>query len=286
MMKLLRKEQIKNYRDDGFVSPVAVFDQREIENYRACLEQAPQYPSGLRVGQKLYLLHTWAAELASHPRLLDSVEDVLGPDILCWGMKTFFKEPMTESYVSWHQDSAHWGFQEPDKVVSAWVALTTVNRRNGCLKMVRSSHFVGGLPHADTYAHDNLLTRGQEVGGAIDQDKVVHVLLKPGEVSLHHIHTIHSSDANRSDQHRLGVAIRYVAPQARRIGQPGDSAWLVRGRDESKYFRHEKPPVSDLDARALAEHAESMKFRLGLGQGRRRYLEGGSHQPPAQSLTD
>lgn len=100
---------------------------------------------------------------------------------------------------------------------------------------------------------------------------MVHLLLEPCEISLHHIHTIHSSNANRSESRRLGVAIRYVSPQARRIGQLRDSAWLLRRQDKSGYSRHEKPPASDLDAEALIEHSESMKIRQGFAQASRSY---------------
>jgi non-heme Fe2+,alpha-ketoglutarate-dependent halogenase len=270
MTKLLVEEQITSYSRNGFVSPIPIFDSKEVEAYIERSQQTSPDPPGLRVGQKIYLLRTWAADLARHSRLLDAVEDILGPNILCWGMREFYKEPKTDTYVSWHQDSAYWGFQEPSTVCTAWIALSCVSERNGCLKMIRGSHLLGELPHRDTCEPMNLLTRGQEVSVAVDRDNVVPLLLEAGEVALHHINTIHSSDANRSDRSRLGIAIRYVAPEAKRLGKTRDSALLLRGEDRSGYFYHEKPPVSDLDSAALAEHAKSLDLRLDIDRASRR----------------
>jgi non-heme Fe2+,alpha-ketoglutarate-dependent halogenase len=55
------------------------------------------------------LVYTWAQELIRHPRIVDAVEDAVGPDILAWESVFFTKEPQTEDYISWHQDITYWG---------------------------------------------------------------------------------------------------------------------------------------------------------------------------------
>jgi ectoine hydroxylase-related dioxygenase (phytanoyl-CoA dioxygenase family) len=188
---------------------------------------------------------------------------VLGADIFLWGLSLFVKEANDPAYVSWHQDSTYWGLSEPD-VVTAWVALSRSNRESGCMKMLPGSHRLQQFPHNDTLAEHNLLTRGQEISVAVDDSKAEFLVLRPGEMSLHNIRTIHGSEPNRSDERRIGVAMRYIAPHVRQINAERDSAWLVRGVDCYGHFVHETPPQRDMDKAARAEHDRIMKLRQGI----------------------
>ena len=87
--------------------------------------------------------------------MLDAVEDVLGPDILCWNTSFFTKEAQSSGYVSWHQDATYWGLSEPD-VVTAWVAFTQSTLDNGNMRVFPKSHR-RLVPHVDTFHPDNLL---------------------------------------------------------------------------------------------------------------------------------
>ena len=134
MPKLLTKDQIRHYREDGFIAPLRVLTLAEATEYRRRFEAYEAAHEGwyeLSKGQKLYLLQTWAAELASHPKVLDAVEDVLGADIFVWGLSLFVKDARSPSYVSWHQDSTYWGLNKAD-VVTAWFALSAATRESGC----------------------------------------------------------------------------------------------------------------------------------------------------------
>lgn len=266
MPKLLTEDQARHYREDGFVAPLRALTSAEAASLCRRFEAYEQAHDGwyeLSKGQKLYLLQTWAAELASHPKILDAVEDVLGPDILVWGVSLFVKDAQSPSYVSWHQDSTYWGLNKPD-VVTAWVALSPATRESGCMKMIPGSHKLEQLRHVDTLAKENLLTRGQEIAVEVDQSHAVHLVLEPGEISLHNIRTVHASEPNRSDKRRIGVAVRYIAPHVQQLNAEHDSAWLVRGEDRYGHFVHETPPRADMDTAALAEHARIMKLRQGV----------------------
>lgn len=266
MSKRLSPEQIAYYRDNGFVAPVAALSAQETAVFRRRFEKYEgehQGWYGPSRGQKLYLLQTWARDLASHPIILDAVEDVLGPDIFLWGLSLFVKGARDPGYVSWHQDSTYWGLSEPD-VVTAWVALSPSNRESGCMKMLPGSHKLAQLPHHDTLAEHNLLTRGQEIAVEVNEREAEYLILKPGEISLHNIRTVHGSEPNRSHQRRIGVAMRYIAPHVRQINAQRDSAWLVRGEDHFGHFVHETPPERDMDAAALAEHDRIMKLRQAV----------------------
>src|SRR4029453_15391031 len=157
---------------------------------------------------KPHLLFTWLAELVRHPSVLDAVEDVLGPDILCWNTSFFTKEARSPGFVSWHQDATYWGLSEPD-VVTAWVAFTESTPANGNMRVIPGSHRAP-VPHVDTFHPDNLLSRGQEIAVEVDESRAVDIVLAPGEMSLHHVLMVHGSGANLSGDRRIGFAIRYI----------------------------------------------------------------------------
>src|SRR3546814_9380306 len=167
-------------------------------------------------GKKTQLLLTWMADLVRHPKILYAVEEVLGPDILCWQTTFFIKNAKDPGYVSWHQDSTYWGLSTPD-VVTAWVAFSPSDLTSGCMRVAPGTHKLDQLPHSDTFDANNLLTRGQELAVAVDDSSAVDMILQPGEISLHHVRLAHASAPNRSDDRRIGPAIRYVAPPVRHI---------------------------------------------------------------------
>lgn len=266
MGKLLDQAAIDRYRRDGYAFPVRVMDENDAAAFRRRFEAYEAANGGwyeLSKGQKLYLLQTWVADLVRHPRVLDAVEDVLGPDIFCWGTSLFVKDAHNPSFVSWHQDATYWGLDKPD-VVTAWIALSPATLESGCMKIIPGSQKWEQIEHRDTLAKENLLTRGQELAVGVNEDDAVAMPLAPGEMSLHHVLAAHASEPNRSDDRRIGVAIRYVAPHVRQINGDRDSALLCRGEDRYGNFIHEAPPKADMDAEARAEHARIMAFRQGV----------------------
>jgi len=206
--------------------------------------------------QKPHLLLTWLADLVRHPTILDAVEDVLGPNLLVWSTSFFIKPAHDPAFVSWHQDATYWGLSEPD-VVTAWLAFTDATVENGAMRMVPGSHGEQ-LAHHDTFAPNNLLSRGQEIAVEVEEARGVDVLLRAGEMSLHHVRMVHGSPANRSDDRRIGFAIRYIPTYVRQIAGGVDGAMLVRGVDDYHYYVPERPPTTDLDPEARAHHAESV----------------------------
>jgi len=158
--------------------------------------------------------------------------------------------------VSWHHDSTYWGL-DPDDVVTAWVAFTDATPENGYMQFIPGTHKVEQLPHLDTFHRDNLLSRGQEIAVEVDTSKAVGIALRAGEMSLHHIKLVHGSEPNRSADRRIGLAIRYIPTYVRQT-KVRDAAMLVRGTDKYGHFENEPRPRADLDAAALAAHAESV----------------------------
>ncbi len=259
MPKLLTPSQIEACKRDGYLAPVRVMSAADAHQCRVALETHEAKTGQPLQGNwrhKTHLLFTWADALVHHPVILDAVEDVIGPDILCWTTNFFIKEANSPGFVSWHQDSTYWGL-EPDDVITAWIAFTEVTPENGYMQVIPGSHKIDQLPHVDTFHKDNLLSRGQEIAVEVDKTKAVGLALHAGEMSLHHIKLVHGSDANRTADRRIGLAIRYI-PTTVRQTKVRDAAMLVRGTDKHRHFDYEPRPKADLDEAALEAHADSV----------------------------
>jgi len=126
------------------------------------------------------------------------------------------------------------------------------------MRMIPGTH-AEQVAHRDTFAPDNLLSRGQEIAVEVDESRAVDVVLHPGEMSLHHVRMFHGSPPNRSADRRIGYAIRYVPTHVRQLSEVRDSATLVRGVDAYHHFDLEEPPAADLDPAARERHALIMK---------------------------
>lgn len=259
----LTNQDVDRYNQNGFLCPIDVLTCEESADFRKRFEAYEAANGGwyeLSKGQKLYLLQTWVAELASHEKVLDAVESVLGPDVMVWGSSLFIKDPGQGTYVTWHQDTTYWGLSKPD-VTTAWIALSSATEQSGCMKMMPGTHKWEQVAHVDTLDEKNLLTRGQEIAVDVNEADGVLVELQPGQMSLHDVQIVHASDPNQSDDRRIGVAIRYISPNVSQVNAENDSAWLVRGEDKFGHFIHETPPKADMDTAALAEHERIMNIR-------------------------
>jgi non-heme Fe2+,alpha-ketoglutarate-dependent halogenase len=255
-MKSLSETAVSQYRDMGYYAPVPVLAAAEASALRRRLEafEASGSPMQGAIRHKPHLLFTWLNDLIRHPRILDAVEDIIGPDILCWGSSFFIKEQRNPSYVSWHQDSTYWGLEPPD-IITAWVAFTDSNAANGAMRVIPASHKLDQVPHRDTFARENLLSRGQEIMVEVDERQAAMLELTAGEMSLHHVRLIHGSDPNPSDDRRIGFAIRYIPTYVRQVAGGHDSATLVRGEDRHHHFESEQRPEADMSPAAIAYHA-------------------------------
>jgi non-haem Fe2+, alpha-ketoglutarate-dependent halogenase len=255
-MRLLSEDAVRQYQAQGYVAPVRVLSIAEAGTLRARLEafEAGAGPMAGKLRHKSHLLFPWLHDLIQHPRILDAVEDLIGPDILCWGSSFFIKEPRNAAYVSWHQDSTYWGLEPPD-IVTAWVAFSDSTTENGAMRVIPGSHLQDQAPHRDTFARDNLLSRGQEIMVEVDAGQAVTLELAAGEMSLHHVRLIHGSEPNPSGTRRIGFAVRYIPTYVRQVTGARDTATLVRGTDRYGHFGEEQRPDADCSAAALAYHA-------------------------------
>ena len=265
MTRRLSDADVARYRRDGILFPVDVMPPAEAQGMLQRLQADERAQGGRLSGrnnQKPHLLHPWMDQLVRHPAILDAVEDVLGPNLLCWGSQFFAKDAGDTAYVSWHQDGTYWGLSSPD-VVTAWVALTPSIPENGCMRVVPGTQ-LRQVAHEDTFAESNLLSRGQEIAVKVDEAKVVDVVLQPGQMSLHHVLIFHGSEPNQSDVRRVGFAIRYVPTHVSQTSGIRESAMLVRGVDEFGHFDHEMSPEADMHPAAVARHKEVIDRQMQI----------------------
>lgn len=246
------------FESDGYVFPLRVMERADALAYRRQLEALESAATGSKLGNKEqlnypHIIFRFAHEIVCNPRILDIVESILGPDILVWGSTFFIKEPHSEGFVSWHQDLRYWGLDSEDQV-SAWLALSPVTQENGCMRFVPGSHKGELVPHDDSFAENNVLTRGQRAAVDIDVDSTVDVVLEPGEISMHHGKLLHASGPNHSDERRIGLTINYIAPHVRQIVANEDFAMPVRGEDRYGNFKRVPAPDDDLSEAAMRWH--------------------------------
>ncbi|NDG39608.1 MAG: phytanoyl-CoA dioxygenase [Betaproteobacteria bacterium] len=264
--QVLGREQVDRYRRDGYLFPLPAIDAAQALDARRALEDFEKSQGG-RIGKdqrhKPHLVMTALDRIVNEPRLLDAVEAILGPNFLCWESVLFTKEAKDPAYVSWHQDATYWGL-EPFDVVTAWVALSPSTVDSGCMRVIPGTHKGEVAEHVDTFAANNLLSRGQEIAVKVDEAQAVDLVLQPGQMSLHDIKLVHGSEPNRSNDRRIGLAIRYIPTHVRQTMAAGDSAMLVRGIDRFNHFRLEPSPKSDFSPEAIATQEESRINRMRI----------------------
>jgi hypothetical protein len=255
------------YAKDGHYFPYQVISEREAAALLDDLEAAEAQLAGDRT--KLSMVRSFPAQLlpsfanlVRHPRLIDAVSQILGPDLLVWGSGLFIKEPSSKSFVSWHQDLNYWGL-DGDREVTAWVALTPATVENGCMRFVAGSHRAV-VPHVDSFAPDNLLTRGQEIAVEVDETSAVDVVLRAGEASFHHGHMFHASGPNATLSRRVGAALRYIAPSMKQLS--GDKLLVshVSGADEYGHFDVAPAPTGRLRDEDFERVRRNMEIKRGI----------------------
>ncbi len=234
---VLSADEVERYEREGYLSPVDGLSTEEVGRYRASFDELNDYRGGKMVPiqcAQLHLYFPWAYELALHPRILDTVEDLLGEDIIVHSSTIFCKYPNDLRFVSWHQDGHYRGF-DSRRSVSAWVALSESTPRNGCVRVIPGSHRTL-YEHREYPDAANMLLSGMTIDAPDGVEEASDMVLAPGQFSLHHVDLVHSSGPNPTDDFRIGMAVRYIAADVRQT-LPHHAVLLARGRDTAGHFR-------------------------------------------------
>ncbi len=247
------------YARDGIVFPIPVMPDTQAADLAARFDALTKADGGRtykRFAKKPHLVLPWLDAVVRHPAVVGPIAAVLGPDVLCWSSSFFAKAPGTGDYVAWHQDATYWGLSSAD-VATAWIAFTPATRESGCMRVVPGTHTAAQLPHRSSGDAGNMLSRTQELAVEVDEAQAVDVVLRPGEMSIHHVKLVHGSEPNRAPHPRVGFAVRYIAAHVRQTAGERDSASLVAGRDHGT-FDPEPSPKAEFDADAVAFHGRML----------------------------
>jgi non-heme Fe2+,alpha-ketoglutarate-dependent halogenase len=247
----LTDTQLANYDEFGFLVSIPILSDDEVRHFRAEVENTCAALGGRITrldGPHLYF--RWAWDLSTHPRVLDCMEQLIGPNIMLKSTRLFYKFGESDSFVGWHQD----GLTEQVKdayVPAIWLGLTPATAENGCLRVVPRSHRLGLVPHADFPNPDNLTTQGATAQVPIEAPH--DVVMRAGEMSLHHPLMLHASNPNRTAAARIGFSATYSTPAL--TSSRTAIAW-VRGNGPGDAFRIiQKPPAMTVDDAVAAYRA-------------------------------
>jgi len=268
-MPNLSPEEIQQYKEDGYIAPIDVLSKDEAEEVKKEIEYIEKkWPDELEgLGRNYAHLISPILDKVSHnSKILDAVESIIGKDILVCGTTLFIKNPDKKGFVSFHQDAKYIGL-EPYNWVTAWLAVTDSNEENGCMRMYKSSHKKDLKFHNQKFDENNLLTRGQTIED-IPINETTPVILKAGQLSLHHPTIIHGSGLNKSKERRIGFAIQsYIGAN---VDEVLGKIYVqqARGNDTFKFHEHVKRPTelmneNDIKTRKKANEELSKIFYSG-----------------------
>jgi len=258
---MLSEAQVAKYRHDGYLYPFGALSAAELAECNAGLARyeswlgTPVNQADRRWRSATYAVLPWADALVRHPRILDVVEDLIGPDILVYTATWFIKEAQSPAFTAWHQDATYFGLT-PHQHVTAWVALSEAGSLAGCMEVASSRGDPQQMHHAALNLPHSINGGGQAIVDEIDGSETEMMELPAGSFSLHHTLCRHRSPPNRALHRRIGLGISYIPAHCRLTGSVRMCARLVRGRDSFGHFDLIPGPEGELHPAALTRHED------------------------------
>tara|TARA_S200000501_G_scaffold93676_1_gene87013 strand:+ start:56 stop:889 length:834 start_codon:yes stop_codon:yes gene_type:complete len=261
-MPLLSEDQIKQYNQKGYISPIQALTKNQAQEVKEEIEFIEnKWPNELKnLGRNYpHLISPILDNVVRNSNILDAVESIIGKNILACGTTLFIKEPDERGFVSFHQDAKYIGL-EPHNWVTAWVAITDANENNGCMKMWPGTHKQELKYHKEKFDYNsgNLLTRGQTIEN-VPLEKTESVILNEGQMSLHHPRIVHGSGINKSKKRRIGFVIQsYIGTNVKQVlGKM--YVQLVRGKDNFNYHQKTNKPIKTMEKKAVKIRKKAME---------------------------
>ena len=259
MSNVLSQQQVEQYRHDGYLFPFPVLSASELAECNAGLARyevwlgRPVNQADRRWRSAAYVMLPWLDALVRERRILDVVEDLIGPDILVYTATFFIKEEESPTFAAWHQDATYFGL-DPHEHVTAWVALSEASAAAGCMEVVSSHGAPRQLRHSALGLKDSINGGGQAIVEPFFEGSGAMMALEAGQFSLHHTLCCHRSAPNRARHRRVGIGISYIPARCRLTGTVRMHARLVRGRDRFGNFDPIPAPEGELHPAALERH--------------------------------
>ncbi len=243
--KTLSRLQVEDYNARGFIRPVDVYAPDEIATIRQYFDRLLE--KTIASGGNSYSISTahmkygGVYDILTNRRIIDSVADLLGEDVVAWGSHLFCKMPGDGRAVAWHQDASYWPLT-PSHAVTVWLAIDDADLENGCMKFIAGSHHSGHLTYRKSSPEEhNVLD--QTVPDAESYGEIVVDDLKAGQASIHNDLLLHGSDANMSTRRRCGLTLRYAAAHVRAGMQWNEKGIVIRGTDPTNHWANPPRPT-------------------------------------------
>ncbi|QDU39792.1 Phytanoyl-CoA dioxygenase (PhyH) [Maioricimonas rarisocia] len=243
----LSREQVEGYNRDGYVKPVPIFSQEEIDDIRSYFDELLERV--IAAGGDSYSISTAhlkygrVYDLLTDERIVAVVKDLLGDDVVGWGSHFFCKMPHDGKSVAWHQDASYWPLT-PTRAVTVWLAIDDADTENACMRFIRGSHHYGHMTYRPSSSTEhNVLNQTidnvEQYGDPVDDE------LKAGEMSVHSDLLLHGSEANESDRRRCGLTLRYAAAEVHAHLGWNEKGVLVSGSDPRGHWANPPRPAND-----------------------------------------
>ncbi|KAM9741331.1 L-threonyl-[L-threonyl-carrier protein] 4-chlorinase [Menidia menidia] len=256
----------RSYEQQGFLSPLPVLGETELREARQAFSKLEE-EFGVEYTQyslhNVHLQYPWVMNLTKHPRILQVIQAILGPDVILLDSRFICKYPALKPgdaqnknspdgreaqnelpYVAWHQDMRYWGIAG-GPVLSVWLAFDDSLKENGALQVIPGSHCSGMLPHRQATRPGNMLSVNQEIPEELVQvEEALFCPLEAGQMSIHDGLLVHASAANTSQKRRCGFVIRYVPTCAYPTQDPDrprkfQATVLACGVDQYNHFSNQ-----------------------------------------------
>jgi ectoine hydroxylase-related dioxygenase (phytanoyl-CoA dioxygenase family) len=225
----LSQEQLDFYSEHGYLKHGALLQPGEVEALRReydeafrqavennnfanlALDHGSDAASKTQAPRRVYQMMQMCErnmafrKLIHDDRILDIVQDLLGPNIMLFHDQALFKPARHGGEVCWHQDNGYWQCR-PANLVSCWLTLDDVRRENGAMQVIPGSH-LKPVWHQRTEDSNALL----KIEG-VAAEKAVVIDLPAGGVMFHHCQTLHYTAPNTTDNQRRAFAIHFMTP--------------------------------------------------------------------------
>ena len=248
--KTLTPAQVEQFNEHGYLASLAGLNRLEAQESRKYFDDLLQAMSEFQDGRNAYAIMNYQIrcrgiwDLAMRPLFLNYVEDLIGPDFVCWTTHYFCKLPGDPKRVPWHQDATYWPVR-PTKTVTIWLAIDDVDEENAPMQFLPGSHRQGAIDY-DLAKGEVVLQ--QEISDVSQYETPYSNILTAGQISIHASTLIHGSEPNPSSRRRCGLTLRYIPSDCGVIGNAGR---VLRGGipcrgDPGNWKANERPEGDDL----------------------------------------
>ena len=245
-------EQKAFYEEHGYIVHPELLSQDEVAVLRAALAEVLEEAKGLTDNSDKFSVkrgedgayhvrrifnpikhHQAFYDAMCHPRILDAVEALIGPNIQLHHSKLNLKPPSSpEARFEWHQDYPFFPHSNYD-LIAVLVHIDEATKENGCLRIIPGSHKQG--PQMHVFAQDGAFSSKLADQAVLGDETDWHYAESPaGGVELHHCNMLHSSTANLGENPRSVLIFQYRAADNVLLGGSGGAyghGMIVRGEN-------------------------------------------------------